>query len=204
MSAAKKCCFQKSDGTACQAAATASGYCFFHDGNKAAEAGKKGGRSRKRPPAIFLLDAEDVPLATVGDVVKALASTFNKVQKGQLDPKTGNCLALISGQLLRAMQEGELAAELEAMRTEMEAMKHERGNAAATSAESSPADSDAAGGADAPGGANQERSSAGDDLGGDEAGPMAGEALEGEMESSLAPLFETERQEPDSRSAGAG
>jgi hypothetical protein len=58
----------------------------------------------------------DVPLESVGDVVKALAGTFNQVRKGEVDPKTGNCLGLLAGQLLRALQEGELADEIEALR----------------------------------------------------------------------------------------
>jgi hypothetical protein len=132
---------------------------------------------------------DDVPLATVADVVKALATTFNDVRKGQLDPKTGNCLGLLAGQLLRAMQEGELAAELEALRQEMEALKNERGHAAAAGSEAPPASSAAEGSTDAAGGEHPAGSGADDDSGGTDAGPVASEALAEEVDESLAPLF---------------
>jgi hypothetical protein len=85
---------------------------------------------------------EAVPLASVADVVKALATTFNDVRKGQLDPKTGNCLGLLAGQLLKAMQGSELASEIEELANEVAEMKKRaNGNAAQTS-------EDAAGGSD--------------------------------------------------------
>lgn len=141
MSGPRKCCFVKPDGTACRANAIASGdYCFFHAPDRAearkAAGGKGGRRGRKRPVGVLPKDAEDVALATVADVTNALAATFNQVRSGQLDAKTGNCLGLLAGQLLRALQEGELAAEMEAqagamekLRASVEEMRHERRHA---------------------------------------------------------------------------
>jgi hypothetical protein len=110
----RKCLFSKPDGTTCQATAlSTSTFCFFHAPEKAearAEAQKKGGRQNRRPAEI-----PDVPLDSVTDVVKALATTFNDVRSGRLDPKTGNCLALLSGQLLKALQTSELEERLEAL-----------------------------------------------------------------------------------------
>jgi hypothetical protein len=127
MSVAQQCNAQKPDGTPCRAAATASGRCFFHSG-KAAEAGRKGGRRRKRPPIIPPLSAaEDVPLSTVADVVQALAGVFNAVRKGLCDPRTGNCLGLLGGQLLKALQAGELQAEMEALAKQIDDIKRAHG-----------------------------------------------------------------------------
>jgi hypothetical protein len=147
MSAAQKCCFHKAGGVPCQAPVVASGdYCFFHDPERAAErkaAGAKGGRrSRKRPLAILPLDAEDMPLDCVTDVVRALATTFNAVRRGQLDPKTGNCLGLIAGQLLRALQDSELAAEIEELAKEIQEIKSANSNAAKPSEEAAGAGQD--------------------------------------------------------------
>ncbi len=133
----RKCCFQKPDGATCQAACTASGdYCFFHDPAREAErkaAGAKGGKRSRKRPVLLPIDAEDVPLGSVADVTNALAVTFNEVRKGQLDSRTGNCLGLLAGQLLRALQGSELADEIEELTREIAEIKRANGNTPKTS-----------------------------------------------------------------------
>jgi hypothetical protein len=141
VSAASKCAFKKADGTSCKATClTTSRFCYFHDPDKAPEreaARKRGGRRKKKAAVQPLAGGDgqplaDVPLATVADVVKALASTFNGVRRGGIDPKTGNCLGLLAGQLLRAMQDSELAAEIDALAKEIQELKRANGNAPQT------------------------------------------------------------------------
>jgi hypothetical protein len=131
VSAATKCKFQKPDGTSCMATSTPSGFCWFHDPDREqerAEARRKGGGRRRQQAmrtVLSIASTEDVPLADVADVVRALAETFKQVRKGQLDPKTGNCLGLLAGQLLKALQEGEVSAEMEAQSIEMKRLRCE-------------------------------------------------------------------------------
>lgn len=69
--------------------------------------------------------AADVPLATVGEVAAALATTFKGVRSGEIDAKVGNCLGLLAGQLLRALQESELAEEMAKQAEEMTKLRTE-------------------------------------------------------------------------------
>jgi hypothetical protein len=91
-----------------------SGFCFFHDpecAEKRDEARKRGGQQTSRQhrkagavsPSVAC-ELADLRLEDVGDVVKALADTFNKVRKGELDVRIGNCLGVLAGTLLRAFR----------------------------------------------------------------------------------------------------
>jgi hypothetical protein len=123
----------------------------------------------------------------VADVVKALAGTFNQVRKGEVDPKTGNCLGLLAGQLLRALQEGELAGEIEALRRDLEQVKHERGSVAADGQEVASGVGDLHGQGDADPGAPSPRADSDHDDGGTDAGSVAERVVGGE--ELVRPLF---------------
>jgi hypothetical protein len=86
---------------------------------------------------------EDVPLATVADVATAIARTFNDVRRGQLDAKVGNCLGLLAGQLLKALQDSGLAAEIEELAKEVAEMKRANSNAPQTSEDAARGSEDA-------------------------------------------------------------
>jgi hypothetical protein len=51
----------------------------------------------------------DLPLRTVTDVVTLLGQTINQVRRGELDPKVGNAIGMLTGQLLRALEGADLA-----------------------------------------------------------------------------------------------
>jgi hypothetical protein len=56
----------------------------------------------------------------VADVTAALAEAYNGVRTGRLDARVGNCLGVLAGVLLKAIEGGELeqrVTELEARRT---------------------------------------------------------------------------------------
>jgi hypothetical protein len=69
-----------------------------------------------QPPA-------DLPLATVADVADFLSVTANEVRHGVLDPKVGNCLGLLCGQLLKAIAEGDLEQQLCELEAELARLK---------------------------------------------------------------------------------
>jgi hypothetical protein len=86
-------------------------FCLFHDPARAEQrdaARRVGGvRSRQRV-AVLPADAADLPLSDVRDVASALADTFAKVRKGQLDPRVGNCLGQLLATMLQALKSSDL------------------------------------------------------------------------------------------------
>jgi hypothetical protein len=109
-----QCEHLKTDGTCCRAAPLpGSARCFFHDPARAGErqeARRRGGRTRSRRPDPG--PVEDLPLASVADVVVLLADTINRVRAGRLEARTGNALACLAGQLLHALRDGDLEDRL--------------------------------------------------------------------------------------------
>jgi hypothetical protein len=105
----------KPNGQRCNANAGQSGYCFAHDPSlkgKRDAARKAGGRKRARGAVVLPMDAPDVPLKTVADVVALLAETINQTRKGALDPKVSNAVGYLGSVLLRALQEHEMEQRL--------------------------------------------------------------------------------------------
>lgn len=203
------CAFCKTDGTTCRATAQAtSDYCFFHDPEKAVqrkEARKRGGK-RNRQAAVQPLPgaAEDLPLASVADVVALLAQTVNQVRKGQMDAKTGNCLAVLSGCLLRALEGNELAKQIEELRRRLDERDAHAGDTETTSnGPASPTEAATDGDADASG-AYPTPTDADPGSNGDDGRSVAGEVAASELEEGVAPMQPTVRQKPGSRGAGAG
>jgi hypothetical protein len=118
MAGLPQCRHVRADGTTCRATPTATGLCYFHDerfADKRAEARRKGGaQTRQRRAKIALPHVSaDLPLGSVGEVAAALAVCFNEVRKGELDARTANCLAVVAGTILRALDgEREIAREI--------------------------------------------------------------------------------------------
>jgi hypothetical protein len=86
-------------------------YCWAHDEankKKARAASRKGGKARCRPRAVLPFNADNVQFKCFSDIVNALADTFNRVRKGELDYRIGNCLGTLAGQIVKAMQAKEL------------------------------------------------------------------------------------------------
>jgi hypothetical protein len=106
-------------GRPCEApAAPGSTWCFFHDPARAdarAAARRKGGQAAVRRAAVLPADTPEAPLKTSADVAVFLGATVNRVCRGELDAKIGNCVAVLCGQLLRTLEGVELAARVEAL-----------------------------------------------------------------------------------------
>jgi len=113
----ERCEHVKADGKHCRAwKLHGSDYCFFHDPAKAAErasarqAGGRKGKAAVLPPETPLL-----PVRTAGEVIELLAETIHQVRTGQLDPRVGNCIAYLSGIVLKATEQGEMEQRLAAL-----------------------------------------------------------------------------------------
>lgn len=110
-----QCNFVKSDGTKCNAKAiTNSDHCYFHSAeipnSERKEARARGGKAN----AITVHDPlPPVTINGVKDVVKLLESTINDVRSGQLDVKIGNCIGVLSGQLIKALEIANIASRVE-------------------------------------------------------------------------------------------
>jgi hypothetical protein len=146
----RQCEAQTQAGTRCRGQAlTGSAYCFAHDTAQAearAEARRRGGRAAIRGATVLPEDTPDLPLASVADVTALLGQSINEVRKGKIDPRVANAVGYLGNILLRALEGGELARQLEELRREVEELKNEHGHDA-------PDGGDAAAGAGPGGGA---------------------------------------------------
>jgi hypothetical protein len=74
-----------------------------------------GGRERSRPAATLPPDTPDLPLKSVADVMVALGLTINQVRTGRLAVNIGNCLGVLAGVLLKAIEGGDLEQRIAAL-----------------------------------------------------------------------------------------
>lgn len=109
----------KPDGSRCQAAALdASGFCFFHDPDRAEErktAQSLGGSQGKMKTISD--DTPNVPVESCQDIVRLIGQTINQVRKGEVDPKIANAVGYLATIALKAFEDSDLEdrlAELEA------------------------------------------------------------------------------------------
>jgi hypothetical protein len=121
-----RCQHVKADGTPCRATVqSGSTHCFFHDPSRAEEqreARRAGGRTRNRRPDPG--PVEDLPLATVQDVVALLSKTINDVRSGRMEAKTGNAVAVLVGQLLAALRGGTLEDRIRRLEEDLADREH--------------------------------------------------------------------------------
>jgi hypothetical protein len=191
----RRCAAKTRSGAPCKARALpGKRHCLFHSGDPAdrrtrEQARKEGGRQRSRKACTLPASAGNLPLTGVPDVVKLLALTINQVRTGELDVKVANCVGYLAGVLLKALEGGELAREVEELRRLVEERQHERpGDAAATG-------TGAAGAADRDGaelvraGAAACRPGGDPDGGGPGGGPVAGRVPAVAGAADVAPLF---------------
>lgn len=97
--------------------------CVFHDpalASKRAEGRKRGGQTRADGLRAMALpaDAPDLPLRSVADVTAALAEAYNAVRTGRMDARVGNCLGVLAGVILKALEGSDLEKRLAAIEAE--------------------------------------------------------------------------------------
>lgn len=113
-------------GTPCGAPAVERGLCFFHaHPDRLKELGRLGGRANGRPR-----DNQEVPpieLRNVNDVTVLLAQTINQVRSGALDARTSNAVGYLAAVMLKAFQQGDLEARLQALEAVHKARNKQKG-----------------------------------------------------------------------------
>jgi hypothetical protein len=151
------------------AALPGSRLCYFHDPAKSqqrADARRRGGQARSKPAAVLPAVAGDARLESVADVVALLGQTINQVRTGALDVKAANAVGYLASVLLRALEGGELARQLDQLRADVERLKHGDGNDAARGGPASGAAAGAGGGDQPAPGQAQSRPGPAPDAGG--------------------------------------
>lgn len=115
----KKCRCKKRDGSPCpNRARTGKATCWIHDPDLAqqrAEGRRRGGLNRLRPATTLPDDTPVAPLATVQDVAALLAATINQVRTGKVAVQVGNCVGVLAGVLIKAIEGGDLERRLVAL-----------------------------------------------------------------------------------------
>ena len=88
-------------------------YCFFHnpdtDKNRK-EAQSNGGKGNA---AMVKDPLPPVEIKQVDDVVKLLEDTINRVRAGEIDVRVGNCIGVLSGHLIKALEVSSIANRVE-------------------------------------------------------------------------------------------
>jgi hypothetical protein len=118
-----RCKQPKVDGSPCKGRVLPSGYCRFHDpalAEQRSEERRKGGRQRSRPRAVLPAHADDMPLKDVAGLTALLGATINDVRKGRIDAKIANAIGALANVLLRALEAGDLAAQLAELREQIQ------------------------------------------------------------------------------------
>ena len=114
-----KCRSKKRDGSPCpNRPRPGKPTCFVHDpelAERRAEGRRRGGVNRSKPSATLPPETPDLPLKTVADVAAALAVTMNQVRTGRLAVNVGNCLGVLAGVLLKALEGGDVEQRLAAL-----------------------------------------------------------------------------------------
>lgn len=109
-----KCTYQKDDGAVCKAnVVNGSKFCFFHNpanGGERKSAQSNGGKGNK---IVVKSPLEPVELNGAKDVVSLLEDTINRVRSGELDVKVGNCIGVLSGQIIKALELVTVAGRVE-------------------------------------------------------------------------------------------
>ncbi len=110
-----KCIGQTADGKPCDAnAMKGHKYCYFHS-PKVPDVDRKDGQSRGGKANLAKVDSPlpALPLKGSQDVVALLEETINLVRAGEMDVKVANCIGVLSGQLIKAIEVSSIANRVE-------------------------------------------------------------------------------------------
>lgn len=114
------CQHTKDDGQPCGGfAMTGADFCYLHNPDIPADekrlAQVRGGSNR----AVMTV-ADPLPpvkLDTPNDAVTLLAETINQVRAGRLDVRVANCIGVLSGHLIKALEVAQLKDKIEIIDT---------------------------------------------------------------------------------------
>ncbi len=110
-----KCQSKNNNGSPCNAnAMNGLEYCCFHNPTISAEEKKqiqrRGGQNRVTTISTPL---PPIKMEKISDVVSLLAEVINEVRTGRMDTKVANCLGVLSGSLIKAMEISALEGRIE-------------------------------------------------------------------------------------------
>jgi hypothetical protein len=120
---AARCAEIRADGEPCGGFAIAgSRYCFAHD---PAQAGKRDLARRRGGQAGRVVTLADVPTSrvrvrSIDDVLSLVEATINDVRTGQLDVRVANAVGYLANVAIKAIEQSDLAARLEALEAVLE------------------------------------------------------------------------------------
>ncbi len=109
-----QCAFSKNDGTRCNAKAMGQDkHCFFHSADAQAERREAQSQGGKANVAIVKDPLPPIMIKGVDDVVLLLGETINQVRAGELDVRVANCIGVLSGHLIKALEVSTVANRVE-------------------------------------------------------------------------------------------
>jgi hypothetical protein len=99
------CVYKKKNGDACGSKAMKqSEYCFFHNPDTDADRKVAQSNGGKGNAVVVKQPLPPVEIRDVVDVVKLLEDTVNRVRAGEIDVRVGNCIGVLSGHLIKALE----------------------------------------------------------------------------------------------------
>lgn len=111
----QKCQHLKENGERCEAwVMTDRKFCFTHNPDTKKErilANARGGMTPRKNQNPL----PSIEIAKPQDVVLFLVDTINKVRGGEMDVRVANCLGVLSGHLIKAMEVSELEGRVESI-----------------------------------------------------------------------------------------
>ena len=109
------CSYIKPDGRCGARPMCGRDLCCFHSPDMVEtcrEARRRGGKVNRKPTTLPPT-TPDAPLTSAPDVAAFLASTTNRTTRGEIDCRVANAVSCLPGQLLRALEGGDLERRLE-------------------------------------------------------------------------------------------
>ena len=111
-----KCQFKNENGKPCNAyAMEGAQQCFFHHSGSKIKDKRQEARSRGGQANSIVVKESLPPMELKGanDVVLLLEDTINRIRSGELDVKIGNCIGVLSGQFIKAIEVAKLVNRVE-------------------------------------------------------------------------------------------
>jgi len=110
-----KCVAKKQEGLSCEANAMLDDeFCYFHS-QKISDSDRLSAQSRGGKANLVKVEhpLQPITIKKVGDVVVLLEETINLVRSGSLDIKAANCIGVLSGHILKALEVDTVASRVE-------------------------------------------------------------------------------------------
>lgn len=122
----RRCAQMRASGDRCHGFAVAgSTFCFAHDpaqAEKRDDARRRGGQAGR----VATLDDSSIPVRTLHDVLGLMETTINDVRAGRVDVRVANAVGYLANVAMKALEQADLEARLEALEAVLEPERAER------------------------------------------------------------------------------